>query len=902
LRDDFHVVELELDGLTRRIAPMSPRFVDRLPLRRLSRGLFFRTGRSIPHSDERIILQLERLEEIEAAGNLLSLGAPLPALAVAAPLPAALDTEFAPVAVANGEARAAVERTDTDMVDHFFTELASFDETSRDSLFSAPTTPENAKAASESLVFASSRSTEGDDAFTNADAATRNTSLARPQSPEQPGGPNPAGANGALSGAFTAGGPSTPANTGAGGAGSSSSGAGNGSTGQLSALGLQGVFSSAPSITKTAATVNVAAAPSPILRSTNLAAVTVSQIASPAPAETTATTPTVNAGQLAKAYGQMPLAFEANQGQADPAAQFLARGQGYGIFLTPTSAVLTLHQSSVGANTSASSPPSWNVLGLQLVGSDPNAQASGLSQLPGTSNYFVGSDPTQWHTNLANYASVQYHNVYQGIDLLYSGTSQHQLETTFVVNPGADPHAIQMTFPGTTGISLDARGNLILHTASGDVTQQAPGAYQLNADGSRTPVSSQFVRQANGQVGFRVGAYDPSKVLYIDPTVVYSTYLGGSGTDSGQSIAVDRFGNAYLVGTTASPDFPLANPGQSQPPVHQSLFVTKFSPAGDRLIYSTYLGDTHPSGSGFDLGYGIAVDPSGAAYVTGQASDTSYPVTPGAIQPVLRGPTNAIVTKLAPTGNQLVYSTFLGGNGTDVGRSIALDNAGDAFVAGSTTSQNFPLINPVQSSLKGSQNAFVTELNPYGSGLAFSTYLGGSGSDQANGIALGSNGIIYVVGSTSSADFLTTSGAFQTTAGGNGDVFVTAFNPNGAGLFYSTYVGGTGADQGNGIAVDGSGWAYVTGSTASSDFPTANALFSTNTGGQDAFVTQLYPDGSTVGYSTYLGGMETTQEMVSPWTIRVGPTLLGQPARLTSPLRTLCMEVTRGARMLSFLN
>jgi hypothetical protein len=559
--------------------------------------------------------------------------------------------------------------------------------------------------------------------------------------------------------------------------------------------------------------------------------------------------------QVTRSYGQLPLSFEANQGQTDAQVNFLSRGSGCSLFLSPTQAGLDLTPGSTE-----------NILTMQLVGSNPAAQVVGLNQLPGVSNYLIGNDPAQWHTNIPNYARVEYENVYPGVNLAYYGNNQQHLEYDFVLAPGADPHAIKLSFQGAQGMTLDAQGDLVLHTSGGDIVEQAPVLYQ-EANGVRQPVSGRYVLEGDGQVGFQIEAYAPSWPLVIDPTysLVYSTYLGGNGDDSGYGIAVDSAGNAYITGYTTSTNFATKTPWQAANAGGKDVFVTKLNAAGNGLLYSTYLG-----GSGDDVGYRIALDSSGNAYVTGDTTSTNFPTTAGAFQTTYAGNADAFVAKLNTTG-ALVYSTYLGGSGSDDFSRIAVDGSGNAYVAMSTGSANLPVSSPdpsgpFQTSLDavGARDGYVAKLNSTGSGLVYATYLGATNGASVYGIAVDTAGDAYLTGN-SLATFPTTPNAFQTTVDGAYHVFVTEMNVTGSGLLYSTYLAGTtyyngdgGYETGQAIAVDGSGNAYVTGYTRSLDFPTKNAFQQVYGGGYgDAFVAKLNPALSGTAsllYSSYLGG------------------------------------------------
>jgi hypothetical protein len=571
--------------------------------------------------------------------------------------------------------------------------------------------------------------------------------------------------------------------------------------------------------------------------------------------------------RLSESYGKLPLHFEANRGQTHEDVRFLARGPGYGLYLTAGEAVLVLTRPGPEASPGAQPQGESVALRMALVGAAPAPLVSGVEQLPGKANYFIGKDPARWRTNVPTYAKVHYREVYPGIDLVYYG-NQRQLEYDFVVAPGADPKRIVLGFKGAEKIEIDAQGDLVLHAAGGAIRQHKPVVYQ-EIDGIRQEVAGRYVRKGANRVGFKVAAYDRSRPLVVDPVLAYSTYLGGNNdSDAGRGIAVDANGNAYVTGYAGSIDFP-TTAGAFQPTHgggYYDVSVTKLNATGSVAIYSTYLG-----GSGGDIGNGIAVDSSGNAYVTGSTGSDDFPTTVGAFQPILSG-SDAFVAKLNAAGSALAYSTYLGGSGLDGGNAIAVDLTGAAYVTGFTQSADFPTT-PGAFANFGSDpftsDAFVTKLNPAGSALDYSTCLGGkNGSEGGNGIAVDSGGNAYVAGRTSSGDFPTTVGAFQPIRRGQmADGFVTKLNPTGSALVYSTYLGGNDFGPGAGeaisaIAVDGAGSAYVAGYTNAWDFPTTvGAYQSTNQTrlpggepGQDAFVTKLHSTGSVLVYSTYLGG------------------------------------------------
>ncbi|MGH7812424.1 MAG: SBBP repeat-containing protein [Candidatus Binataceae bacterium] len=392
-----------------------------------------------------------------------------------------------------------------------------------------------------------------------------------------------------------------------------------------------------------------------------------------------------------------------------------------------------------------------------------------------------------------------------------------------------------MSFAGEKTLKLAKNGDLIASAGDAKLIEHAPVIYQ-EMGGKRRMIAGGWKLRGAHEAVFTVARYDRTKPLTIDPGLVYSTYLGGGGTDVGTAIAVDSTGDAYVTGITSSPNFPTTTGAFDTRPCG-CAFVTKLNVAGSALVYSTYLG-----GSGRDRGYGIAIDSSSNAYVTGETSSTDFPTTATAFQTSLggKGATNAFVTKLNATGSALVYSTYLGGNGDDTGYGIVIDSSGNAYVTGQSDSTNFPITLGAFQTNSGA-NAFVTKLNKAGSALVYSTYLGGSGNNIGTGIAIDSSGNAYVVGDTTSIDFPTTARAFQTANAGDYDAFVTELNAAGSALVYSTYLGGSNDDQGYRIAVDSSGNAYVAGQTDSTNFPTTSGAFQTGyTGGSDdAFVTKL---------------------------------------------------------------
>lgn len=666
---------------------------------------------------------------------------------------------------------------------------------------------------------------------------------------------------------------------------------------------------------------------------------------------------------LRQIYGQLPLNFEANQGQAPSAIRFLSRGDGYALFLTADGATLSLRhplspsRENLPGHHLTLNPPqmgysrqsrhngsssSWqqnlSLLRLKLIGSNPQTRLMALDRLPGKSNYFTGHNPAEWHPGISTYARVNYSEVYPGVNLVFYG-NQGLLEYDFRLAPGADLSPVTWEVQGLDhpllATDIDSQGNLLVHLEGGTLRLDKPIAYEISVNpmgaggGRRRLLNARYALKGGGRFGFAVSGHDPDKTLVIDPVLQYSTYLGGSLDDEAAGIAVDSNDNVYITGQTFSINFPLLDPIQSScvsctdTTPAPDVFVTKLVSSGAALAYSTYLGgsatnvgtgiavdstgnayvtgetdskdfpttsgafqvscasclvptpltdafvtkldatgnlvySTYLGGSKSDQGSAIAVDSAGNAYVTGTSGSTDFPTTTGAFQTVFAGGiSDAFVAELNPSGTQLQYATYLGGSNLDSGYGIAVDSSG-VYVAGQTSSNNFPTANPLQADFTGVTDGFISKLNPGLSSLLYSTYLGGTSNNGINAIAIDPSGNAYVTGSTSSTDFPTIAGAFQMVYGGGAsDAFVAKVNSAGGQLIYSSFLGGSGQDIGNGIAVDPTGIANVIGQTASTNFPTANPFQSTYAGNTDAFVTRFVPSGCAPLFSTYFGGHST---------------------------------------------
>ena len=593
----------------------------------------------------------------------------------------------------------------------------------------------------------------------------------------------------------------------------------------------------------------------------------------------TSTKPSIPPGTAAMpsrgSFGQIPLSFEENRGQSDSRVKYLARGKGYTLFLTPDEAVLALrylpanskqesdpHEPTMPSKNGASQWSQAN-LRLSLAGANTGPHVAGLDKQQGISNYFIGNDPSQWHTQIPNYGRVLYQDVYPGVDVAYYG-NQGQLETDYVLAPEADANEIKLAVDGAASLRVNESGDLLLQIDGGEVRLKKPFAYQI-VNGTRREITVAYRLLAKNETGFALGPYDHNQKLIIDPALFFSTYLGGTGQDIAHAVASDGTGDTFVTGQTTSTNFPVSAgvlQGSLGASGTQNAFVTEYAPDGQSFVYSTYLG-----GDGSDSGNAIAIDGLGHAFVAGQTSSSTFPLkNPLSGQTSFPGGTSAFVSELAANGASLVFSTYLGGGSFDIATGIAVDSGTHIYISGGTSSSNFPTVNPFQSALKGVQNGFITKLaspnpaaNP-GSTIVYSSFLGGNGFDTANAIAVDAAGDAFLTGQTNSTVFPTVA-PFQASLGGTGatnafvaEVKVIGGNPQ---VQFATYLGGSAFDQAFGIAVDASGDVYVDGITQSPDFPLQNAL-QTFDGGQDAFVTKFAPGGGSLLFSTYFGGSNFT--------------------------------------------
>jgi len=643
--------------------------------------------------------------------------------------------------------------------------------------------------------------------------------------------------------------------------------------------------------------------------------------------------------RLKTVLAALPLAFEQNEGQVDPQVKYFARANGYKLFLTSSDAVLSfaspstarvsrprqmmeqrfISRSRIAHKLSTPStngtPASYAVLRMHLVNGNAAAKVEGGDLLAGKTNYFIGNDPRNWHRDVKSFGRVSYSGVYPGVDLVYHG-QQRQLEFDFVVAPDAKAEDIALSFTGAQRMTVNKVGDLVIESSAGEVDLHHPVAYQQDGHG-REIVESRFVLDANNRVHFSLGNYDRSRRLVIDPGLSFASYVGGNGDDEGYGVAMDNtstpsdiYSNTYITGESDSTGgFPL----ESLPSTFTGYdaFVTKINSEG-QVVYTTFVGSSGADSLGSAIALSDSATPS--AYVAGITDATDFPTTSGVVEPsrpasepkdcsvsTMSGPspcTDGFVFQLNSSG-AVSYATYLGGSNDDGAFGIAVDGSGNAYVTGLTFSSDFPLsasplypeLNLGVASNPPFEDAFVSVLNPTATAFVYSTYLGGANNDSGSAITVDSTGAAYVTGTTysgggASTAFPTTADAYQTLCGGAApgncdasgqfiysDVFITKIAPGGTSLSYSTFLGGGSDDVGISISLDGSDNIYVTGQTSydntnfpDDNFPTTAGSFEPNYGGvgsgnnsafSNAFVSEIKPAGgglSDLVYSSYLGG------------------------------------------------
>ncbi len=583
-------------------------------------------------------------------------------------------------------------------------------------------------------------------------------------------------------------------------------------------------------------------------------------------------TPALRASQVTtKPLDKLPLAFTKNLGQWDDRVLFRTDAGGVTMWFTKEGVtyqftrrieknsadpVAIVGSRLLGRDMEPDSVEQL-VITAKFVGANSNPEVVGEGQMEYKCNYFLGNDPANWHSDVPNFDAVIFKEVYPGIDLKYYGNGDGKLEYDFIIQPGADISQIAIRYDGVENLCADDAGQLVAETEWGQIIEQAPTANQY-VNGERKEIKAEYDLCAGSTFGIKLtDGYEPEYAVVVDPVLSYSTYLGGSSDDYGDWIAVDNSGNAYIAGATMSANFPAYNAYQATyAGGYFDAYVTKLSSSGNSLIYSTYLG-----GSMEDFGWSIAVDSSGCAFLTGETFSANFPIQGGYQSAFGGGECDAYVAKLSSSGNAILYSTYLGGSLEDYSSDIAVDNSGNAFISGSTSSANFPIYSAYQNIYGGGAfDAFVAKFDNSGGTLLYSTYLGGSGLEWGRGIAVDPEGSSYVTGYTNSANFPTQNAYQAVYGGGPNDAFVTKLNTSGNALVYSTFLGGSLDDSGWRIAVDSSGKAYICGKTNSANFPNLSAYQTAFGGGStDAFVAKLGSSGDALEYSTYLGGTAADQ-------------------------------------------
>jgi hypothetical protein len=564
---------------------------------------------------------------------------------------------------------------------------------------------------------------------------------------------------------------------------------------------------------------------------------------------------TTQATQAQMLTANAPLVFEPNRGQAPPNVQWLARGSRFVIGLTSDGAILEFRDEgnapttprslgpltaspqpnvSPSAKPAAPKPIKYSLMKLHLAGSS-SWKADGVAPTGGISNYFIGSAPEKWHTNIPHYARAKASGVYNGIDIVFHG-DRGSLEYDFMVAPGADPKQIQLQFEGASGVRVD-NGDLVLTTGGGSELRHLRPKIHQQVGGKQVPVNGGFEVRREGTAGFTVGSYDPKLPLVIDPTITFVTFLAGSDLDEATAVAADPLFNSYVTGYTYSANFPVVGEGNVGQSSHVDAFFTKLSPTGS-ILASTYLG-----GSDDDQAFGIAVDSSGV-YLTGQTSSNDFPHYPW--QPGLKGSTDAFVTKFSLLGDTIVYTRYLGGSDWDGASAIAVDSDRSAFVVGTTYSNDFPVTDGAFETHAGNPNAghvFVTKLSPSGNLLSYSTYLASDAADTAGAVAVDSTSSAIVSGDTCSSTF-PFAGFFSQSFPSGCSAFVTKLAPAGDSLIYSTSLGPQ-TFWGSGVAVDSAGNAYITGNGYTGLGTPAVAA--------QAYVTKLSSAGSSLYFKQLVG-------------------------------------------------
>ena len=563
-----------------------------------------------------------------------------------------------------------------------------------------------------------------------------------------------------------------------------------------------------------------------------------------------------------------PLLFEKNNGQTDGRVKYLARSAGGVTYffeennLTMMLAKSFSHSKKIAPATEMQS----HALKVTFIGANVHPAITAEEPASAISNYFIGNQPDAWQTHVANYQKIRYHNIYDGIDLIYYGNGK-RLEYDFVVHPNADPSVIRIQYDGAEeALRLAEDGSVAIATSVGLMNEMKPVVYQTGR--MKKEIAARWQVVGDNELQFALGEYDRSQTLYIDP-ILHSTFVGGSGNDESYNMAVDQYGYILIVGQTTSSNYPtkagaydVSFNGAGGNNNWGDVFVTQLAPAG-ALVYSTFLG-----GSKGEAGLGIFIDANRHAIITGSTSSSDYPTTASAFDRTFNGGSSDVfVTRLNANGSGLWFSTYLGGSSAETGTAIARDTGGNNYLVGYTNSNDFPTTTGAydqtyNGASVADDDVFVAKLNAGGTALVYSTFIGGSGTEHGMDMALGANGFVYVTGMTTASDFPTTPGAYDVSFnGGAQDGYVTKLNAAGSALLYSTFLGGSEAECDDAsIAIDANANAYIVGNTTSADFPTTSGAFDVSYNGAggknwgDVFVTKINAAGSGLIYGTFVGG------------------------------------------------
>ena len=596
----------------------------------------------------------------------------------------------------------------------------------------------------------------------------------------------------------------------------------------------------------------------------------------------------------------LSISFEENHGQVDPRIKFISRGGTYTLLLTQEETMLVVHD-----NADLSEQKTvLEYAHMKLLNANTHAELTGGGRAAGEINYLIGRYKEHWRTNIPSYSEIRAEEIYPGIDLRYHG-DQRQLEYDFIISPGASPDAIKLEFTGLDDLTIDDEGNLLLTTSGGVIKQRKPIIYQ-DINGKRIRIETGYRLSHDQskklfQVGFEVAAYDQQHPLIIDPIMEFASYIGGEGDDQGLAMTLDDQGYIYIAGATNSLTLP-----EGFQPINtligiQDSFITKISPDGQSIIYTTYLGGSgyripHHRGEKYpkwdendddtpwweveqrdhdqkqanydkEQANGIAVTKMEEVLITGITnSNTDFPL----VQPIQSqyggGTVDSYVAKLSEDGSEILFSTYLGGADTDTGIAVALDSSENIIIAGNSNSKDFPTMKAIQNKSQGGQEIVITQLSADGQLIQYSTYLGGRDEDTVKAMILDSKGNLVLTGYTRSWDFPITFDAYQSRLGGvkrgfnqgNGtyDAILTRLQADGQSLIYSTYLGGTGFDMGTSIASDGQDKLWLAGNTTSSrDFPVTGAVFQSRYGGglSNGFVARFDMETDKLEASGYLG-------------------------------------------------